>query len=156
MCITLCCEFASRSFFLRCSKILTSMRAWWWNLFLFLQETKVKVARCLNKENDTESEWKNAGCNNTFVHYAEFSRIIARSESQLVRWLCTCISAYLIILMAMCCPVLWSSARITWPKLPLPITSRISYLRRKKCTYKLSIIYSREKMDSNKVQYAKY
>lgn len=37
MCITLCDEFASRSFFLRCSKILTSMSAWWWNLFLFLQ-----------------------------------------------------------------------------------------------------------------------
>jgi hypothetical protein len=34
---------------------------------------------------------------------------------------------YLIILMAICWLVLWSNARMTWPKLPLPITSRISY-----------------------------
>jgi hypothetical protein len=34
---------------------------------------------------------------------------------------------HLIILMARCWLVLWSNARMTWPKLPLPITSRISY-----------------------------
>ena len=43
MCITLCDEFASRSFFFRWSKILTSMRAWWWNRFLFLRVPKTKI-----------------------------------------------------------------------------------------------------------------
>lgn len=76
-------------------------------------------------------------CRTLFITDASrffFSDRSSRSES--ARDECT---AYLIILMAMCCPVLWSSARITWPKLPLPITSRISYLN----ADKLRVIYTR-------------
>lgn len=36
---------------------------------------------------------------------------------------------FLIIFIATCWFVLWSRARITWPKLPFPITSKISYLK---------------------------
>lgn len=136
MCITLCDEFASRSFFLRCSKILTSMSAWWWNLFLFLQGqwkcALLKRGRAFMEYASPEGKRKkiNAGCVRYYpriiVGVFSFSRIIARGESS--RDDDRTVSAYLMILMAMCCPVLWSSARITWPKLPLPITSSISYL----------------------------
>lgn len=95
MCITLCDEFASRSFFLRCSKILTSMSAWWWNLFLFLQGqwkcALLKRGRAFMEYASPEGKRKkiNAGCVRYYpriiVGVFSFSRIIARGESSFAR-----------------------------------------------------------------------
>lgn len=57
-----------------------------------------------------------------------FSRSSSRIFNSTTAWL-TKRFLFLIIFIATCWFVLWSNARITCPKLPFPITSKISYLK---------------------------
>lgn len=131
MCITLWDSFASKSFFLRCSKIFTSMSAWWWNLFLFLQGRQSASFEWRNKARAANgcTADGNGGMRQRVYNWATRVRNVIESDSRSMTVRRP--FAHLMILMAMYCPLLWSNARITWPKLPFPITSCISYLNKR-------------------------
>ena len=107
-----------RTFLRKCSRILTSTRACWWNLG--------------NKETPHVNCCTNVKC----------TVKIRKEKTKHYSIVCICahvLVSYLfllrIILAATCFPVLWSRALTTWPKDPLPRTSNTSYLYTKwSCT----------------------